>query len=105
VFLFVKIFCCYVYFVSKETRKHAVLRACEYCFGDNYPTVPLVTDNIFIYSAVHIAALQTGDWCLHNLSFYLQEIIYKMSKNQAKSSTILNFASNTFSPHRVAICQ
>ena len=28
-FLFVKIFCCYVYFVSKETRKHAVLGACE----------------------------------------------------------------------------
>jgi len=24
-FLFVKIFCCYVYFASKETRKHAVL--------------------------------------------------------------------------------
>jgi len=46
-FLFVKIFCCYVYFVSKETRKHAVLRACEYCFGGqlNYPTVPLITDN------------------------------------------------------------
>ena len=45
-FLFVKIFCCYVYFVSKETRKHAVLRACEYCFGDNYPTVPLVTGSL-----------------------------------------------------------
>ena len=32
VFLFVKIFCCSVYFVTEETGKHAVLRACEYYF-------------------------------------------------------------------------
>ena len=49
-----------MYFASKETRKHAVLRACEYFFIEiiiqQCPSLRI------IYSAVLIAALQTGEW-------------------------------------------
>jgi len=35
-FLSVKIFCCYVYFISKETRKHAVFNDKKWKFEEQY---------------------------------------------------------------------